>query len=326
MILNIFMVLAGFFLLIKGADYLVDGAGSIARRLGIPALVVGLTVIAFGTSAPELFVNVIASFKGVTDIAVGNVLGSNLANIFLVLGVTAMVAPLTLKSNTVWKEVPFSLLAALMVLVFGSDHLLGEGTADIISRSEGLALLGFFFVFMVYTFGIKSDGERPQQKIEIMSVEKSLFLSIGGLVALGLGGQIVVSGSVGIAAAIGLSTNLIALTVIALGTSLPELVTGVIAARKGHLDMAIGGVVGSNVFNIFFILATSAIIHPLTFASNNLVDALAVLVATTVLFIFMFLGKARNTLNRREGAFFIFMYFGYIVYAVLREVAVNGGI
>jgi cation:H+ antiporter len=318
MLMNIIIVIAGFAFLIKGADYLVSGASSLARRFGIPSLVVGLTVVAFGTSAPEFFVNVIAAAQGVTDIAVGNALGSNFANIFLVLGVTAIIVPLHLQSNTVWKEIPFSLLAAVIVVILGSDLLLDGGGPDVISRTDGLALLGFFVIFIVYTFGIRTKGERPQQQVEVIALPKSVLYSLGGLIALGFGGQMVVEGSVSIAEFIGISNNLIALTVVALGTSLPELVTGIIAAKKGHLDMAIGGVVGSNVFNIFFVLATSAIITPLTFASDNLFDAVAVLVATIILLLFMVLSKGKNRLDRHEGVMFIVMYVGYIVFAIIR--------
>lgn len=317
MFTNLLIIVAGFVLLIKGADFLVGGAGSLARRLGISSLVVGLTVVAFGTSAPELIVNVLAASRGVTDIAVGNVLGSNLANTLLVLGLAAAITPLCLQSNTVWKEIPFSLLAALVVVIFGSDVLLTGLGPDVISRTEGLALLVFFVIFLAYTFGIRNNGEHPTQQIETFELPKSIGFTIAGLAGLMLGGHLVVESAVSIAEGIGISNNLIALTVVALGTSLPELVTTVVAARKGHVDMAVGGVVGSNIFNIFFILGTSALISPLMFGSANLMDAVAVLVTTTFLFMFMFLGK-RHEMERWQGLFFVLMYFGYMVLAVVR--------
>lgn len=318
MLTNILVVIAGFYALIKGADYLVLGASSIARKLGIPALVVGLTVVAFGTSAPEFFVNVFAAFGGQTDIAIGNVLGSNLANILLVLGVSAVVAPLTLTSGTVWKEIPFSLLAAVLVVVMGSDMFLDGSAVNEISRIDGLTLLGFFLVFLVYTFGIREKtGEQPQEQIEQASLKKSILFTLGGLIALSVGGQLVVHGATGMAVGFGVSQNLIALTIVALGTSLPELVTSVVAAKKGHQDLAIGNVVGSNVFNVFFVLSSSAVVLPLTFANANLFDAVAVMAATAVLFVSLFVGK-RHTVGKHEGIIFISLYFVFLVFIIFR--------
>lgn len=317
MLTNIALILGGFFLLIKGADYLVAGSASIARRLGVPALVVGLTVVAFGTSAPEFFVNVIAAFNGQTDIAVGNVLGSNLANILLVLGTTALIAPLKLESSTVWKEIPFSLLAAFLVLLFGSDAILEGALTNEIGRIEGLALLGFFVIFIVYTFGIREKGEKPQSKIEQIPIPQSVLFTLGGLAALAVGGQFVVNGATEVASAFGVTENLIALTVVALGTSLPELVASIVAARKGHQDLAIGNVVGSSIFNVFFVLSSSAVVSPLVFAEANLVDAFAVVTATLVLFVSLFSGK-KHEIGKMEGFVLLCMYVGFIVYAIFR--------
>lgn len=180
MLLNFFLVLGGFYVLIKGADYLVNGSSSLARRLGVPALVVGLTVVAFGTSSPELFVNIIAAIKGSTDIAIGNVLGSNLANILVILGVTSIVAPLTLKSSTVWKEIPFSLLPAVLALVLGADVFFEGASQGLLGRIDGIVLIAFFLVFLVYTFGVRESGEQPESKIEQMSLWRSIFSILDG--------------------------------------------------------------------------------------------------------------------------------------------------
>lgn len=317
MLTNILLVLGGFLLLIKGADYLVDGSSSLARKLGVPSLVVGLTVMAFGTSAPELFVNVIAAVQGNSDIAIGNVLGSNLANILLILGVTAIVAPLKLKSSTVWKEIPFSLLAAIMLFVMGMDHVIDGAAAGSLSRIDGLVLWGFFLVFLVYTFGIRESGERPQQLVEQHSIPVSFLYVLGGLIGLVIGGQFVVNGASGIAYGFGITENLVALTIVAFGTSLPELVSSVMAAKKGHQDLAIGNVVGSNVFNILLVVSTTSIIRPLPFGDANVTDAFAVVTATLMLFFLLFVGK-RQRLGRLEGSIFVMMYLGFVAFAIFR--------
>lgn len=318
MFTNILLIVGGFFLLIKGADYLISGSSSLARRMGISALVVGLTVVAFGTSAPELFVNITAAVKGTTDIAIGNVLGSNLANLLFILGLSALFVPLKLQSNTVWKEVPFSLLAALLVVIFGSDYFFDGALTDQIGRTDGMALFAMFLIFIVYTFGIRNNGNGAStEKIEQFPLWKTMIFILGGLAALGIGGKLVVDGSTQVALALGVSANLIGLTIVALGTSLPELVTSITAARKGHTDIAIGNVVGSNIFNIFFVLGASAIVAPLPFGQANFVDAAAVVLATAIFFLTLFIGK-RHVIERWAGALFVCMYFGYIAFAVIR--------
>ena len=317
MLTNILYITGGFYFLIKGADALVSGASSIARKLGVSALVVGLSVVAFGTSAPELFVNLIATVNGSTEIAIGNVLGSNLANMLLILGICAMITRLTLKSTTIWKEIPFSLLAAVLVLVFGSDIWLDGGAMNIIGRVEGIAFLSFFVIFLFYIFGLRTSSEHATEQIETFSTMKSIAYTLAGLVGLAVGGQFVVNGATGIALGFGVSSNLIALTVVALGTSLPELVTSVVAARKGHLDMAIGNIVGSNIFNILFVLGVSAVVIPLPFAGANLMDAAAVIVATLFLFIALFLGQ-KKSLGKIEGFALVSIYLVYMIFAVVR--------
>ncbi|NQV89703.1 MAG: calcium/sodium antiporter [Parcubacteria group bacterium] len=319
MLTNIFMVLAGFLLLIKGSDYFVTGSASLARRLGIPALVIGLTIISMGTSAPELFVNIIAAFKGAPDLSIGNVLGSNLADIFLGLGIAAIIVPLSLKSSTVWKEIPFALLAAVFIFVFGSDYLLDGILPNAVTRSDGIALLGMFIIFMVYTLGIKKSGEQPQEHIDVLPLSKTVWSIGGGVMGLALGGYITVEGAVGIANTMGLSQNLIGLTIVAAGTSLPEIMTAITAARKNHIDLVVGGIVGTIIFNALFVLGTTAVLHPLPFATDNIVDSLVVIAATILLFLTLFTGKgSQRTISRREGIFFVILYVAYLVFAVVR--------
>ena len=317
MLTNIFMVLGGFLLLVKGSEYFVSGAASFARRMGIPALVVGLTVISIGTSAPELFVNAIAALQGAADLSIANVLGSNFADILLGLGIASLFAPLVLKSATVWKEIPFSLLAAIFILVFGSDFVIDGVLPNAITRTDGIALLGMFVIFLVYTLSIKKSGEQPQEHIETFPPLKTATLILSGVIGLAVGGYITVEGAIGIATGFGLSQTLIGLTIVAAGTSLPEIVTAVMAARKGHVDLVVGGIVGTIIFNALFVLGTTAVIQPLPFAPASTTDALAVIFVTVVLFVLLFMGK-KQTIGRREGMLFIAMYIGYMIFAILR--------
>lgn len=318
MLFSLFLVFSGFFLLMKGSDYLVKGSSSIARTFGIPMLVIGLTVVAFGTSAPEFFVNVISAFRGSTDIAIGNILGSNLANILMILGVTAMLKPIALKSSTVWKEIPLSMLGILLVFIFCSDVLLDGAVSNSLSRVEGIVLLGFFVIFLIYTFTIAKDKEVTDEvDIDQMKLPVSVLFTLGGLTALSFGGRFVVEGASEIAHLYGVSQNLIALTIVSVGTSLPELMTSVAAIRKGHDDLAIGNIIGSNIFNIFFILATTAIIRPLPFAAANSMDIFFAMTATLILFLVMFVGK-RHVIERWSGATFLAMYAGFLAFVLIR--------
>ena len=312
------LVLAGFLLLIKGADYFVSGSASFARKMGIPALIVGLTIISIGTSAPELFVNIIAATRGATDLSVGNVLGSNFADILLGLGIAAIIVPLTLKSATVWKEIPFSLLAAVFILVFGSDFLLDGVLPNAVTRTDGLALLGMFIIFLVYTFGVRKTGEQPQQHIELLPTNKTVGYIVGGIVALALGGYVTVEGAVGIASGLGLSENLIGLTVVAAGTSLPEIITAISAARKKHIDLVVGGIVGTIIFNALFVLGLTAVVSPLPFATDNTTDAFAVMIVTAILFFLLMFSGTKREISKRTGILFILLYVAYIAFAIIR--------
>lgn len=324
MVLDLLLVIFGLAILVLGADWLVRGAASMAAKLKVSPLVIGLTVVAFGTSAPELTVSLTAAFTGNTEIAVGNIVGSNIANILLILGICALIAPLRVKSSTVWKEIPLALMGMILLFIFGNDILLDGVSANVLSRTDGLALLALFVIFMYYIFGmakqdraaLAKDGEK-EEKITQYSWWLSTLYVIAGLAILIVGGRILVNGAVGIAEAAGLSQALIGLTIVAVGTSMPELATSVVATRKGHTDLAIGNIVGSNIFNVFWILGLSSIITALPISSGMLMDVLVGTVATALLFVVMFLGK-RHRLERWEGISFLLLYVAYTSYLIYR--------
>lgn len=308
----------GFIILIKGADLLVSGSSAIAKKFNIPDLVIGLTIVAFGTSAPELFVNVSASLKGNTDIAVGNIIGSNIANILLILGVSAMIYPLTVKSTTVWKEIPFSLLAALVTGILANDIILDGRTISEISRGDGLILLAFFLIFLYYIFSISKNSDAPalENLKPMTSLKSGVFIAVG-LGMLVLGGTWIINGAREIAGNFGVSEYLIGLTVVSVGTSLPELATSAVAAYKKNTDIAIGNVVGSNIFNVFWILGVSATINPLPFEQSGNFDLMTAVLASVLLMASLFIGK-RHILEKWQGAIFLLFYVAYLTYIVLR--------
>ena len=310
----------GFVFLIKGAGFLVDGAASVARSLKVSDLVIGLTVVAFGTSTPELFVNVIASFRGNTDIAIGNVLGSNIANVFLILGISSVIYPLAVTKGTVWKEIPFSLLAAIVLLFMANDRFLDKAGASALTRIDGLTFLCFFTIFLYYTFSIAARVEGLEEHVPVRKYGwlRSLVHVIAGLAGLTIGGKWIVDGAIAFAAKLGLSESLIGLTIVAVGTSLPELATSAVAAHKKNVEIAVGNVVGSNIFNIFFVLGISATIKPLPFKTKNNIDLAVVILSSLMLFLFMFTGKKRS-LDRWEGIVCLALYFGYIAFLIVNE-------
>jgi len=312
------LLLVGLVFLIKGAGFLVDGASSIAKKFRVSNLVIGLTIVAFGTSAPELFVNLFASLNGTTDIAIGNIVGSNIANTLFILGIAAIIYPLKVGKGTVWKEIPLSLLAAGLLLVMANDVFIDGMSVNVLTRIDGIIFISFFAIFLYYTFGIagaQSDDEQPAPRVYSGLASAGLILL--GLLGLVVGGQWIVNGAVAIAASLGLSDALIGLTVVAIGTSLPELATSAVAAYKKNTDIAVGNVVGSNIFNIFWILGLSAIISPLPFASVLTFDLWVAVAASTLLFVWMFLGK-RHVLERWQGIVFVLLYVVYIAAIVWR--------
>lgn len=315
MLYPILLTIVGLALLVKGADWLVDGASSIATKFGISAIVIGLTVVSFGTSMPELVVNLISSAQGNAGLAIGNIVGSNIANILLILGITAIITPLVLKKNTVWKEIPMALLAVVLVGIMANDVFIAQGGSDVLDRVDGLVLLSFFIIFMYYTFGIsKAKGKGEEIKTKPMGT--SIILLSVGLIALFLGGKWTVDGAVAIAQNFGISDAVIGLTVVAVGTSLPELVTSIVAALKKQTDIAIGNAVGSNIFNVFWVLGLSSTIRPLPFTTENTLDVLFAIAAAFVLFLVMFVGK-RQTLYKWEGTLFVALYVGYTAFRVM---------
>ncbi|MDY0102982.1 MAG: calcium/sodium antiporter [Lentimicrobium sp.] len=314
--MSVVIFIIGLVLLILGSNWLVDGASSVARRFNISDLVIGLTIVAFGTSSPELVVNLIASFNGNTDIAIGNVIGSNVFNILVILGLTALVAPVAVKSTTTWKEIPFSILAVFVMAVMANDILLDGYSVAEISRIDGIVLLSFFLIFMAYTFALAKHSdplfEAPPAK---MGLPKSILFILLGLVGLFFGGKFIVDGAIDIARALGISEAVIGLTVVAAGTSMPELATSVVAAFKKNSDIAIGNVVGSNIFNIFLVLGLSATIRPIPFNVKSNVDLMFLLAISILMLIFVFVGKGRK-ISRLEGGFFFATFVAYTWYLI----------
>lgn len=309
MLVDIVLLIIGLVVLIYGANFLVDGGSALAHRLKVSNMVIGLTVVAFGTSTPELVVNVVSSMDGSSALALGNVLGSNIFNILAILGVTALIVPLGVKKMTTWVEIPLAVLAAVLVLLF-----INGDPAGTITRAEGICLLCFFVIFLVYTlmlakFGAAGDGEEIE--IKNYSVGKSVLFILLGLVGLIGGGRLLVNGAVSIAQSMGISERIIGLTIVSIGTSLPELATSIIAARKKNADMAIGNVVGSNIFNTFLILGASATITPLQVPQGSLLDLIVNIVAAGLLFLFIFTGRGRK-ISRWEGGILLVIYIVYL--------------
>lgn len=317
--LSYLFFIIGVALLIKGGCVLVDGSTSLARRLGVSNLVIGLTVVSIGSSAPELIVNVIASLKGNADLAVGNVLGSNTANILLGLGVAAVIYNLKVRRSTVWKEIPFSLLAVFVMAFLANDVLIGGQPSSAITRADGLVLLSFFVIFLYYIYSLGSKSKSGEFVVDAdeRSVVKAAVMVVGGGLGLALGGKWVVEGALAIGRALGASEALMGLTVVAIGTSLPEIVTSAMAARKKSADIAVGNIVGSNIFNIFWVLGLVSVISPIDFSAELNTDILTVIFATAILFVILFVGR-RHTLTRREGMGFVAIYAAYLAYLIYR--------
>lgn len=334
MLTALLLIIFGIAALWKGANWLIHGSSALAKWLGISSLVIGLTIVAFGTSTPELVVNIFAAIHGNTDIAIGNIVGSNIANILLILGVAALILPLTVASSTIWKEIPFSLLAALVLWAMASDQFLADGSENIIGRGNGLVLLGFFIIYLYYTFGLAATTQTAKEKLTEVRVDlvrhfgkHTLPRMIGyivlGLAALFVGGQALVIGAVDIAHALGVSETIIGLTIVAVGTSLPELVASAVAALRKEPNIAIGNVVGSNIFNIFWILGLTAALRPLPLAPILHSDLLFLVIITVVLFSsILFLGK-RFVLTRGNGVLFVCLYVAYLVFLVVREIGIS---
>lgn len=317
MITYLFLI-GGVAAIVYSANWLVEGASSIAKKFGISDLVVGLTIVAFGTSAPELTVNVFSAVEGSTDIAIGNVLGSNIVNIFFILGVSAMIHPLLIQKNTTWKEIPLSLLAAVVLGIVANDQWIDNSpSGNFVSAIDGLVLLCFFAIFLVYTIEItKNQPVITTEESDIpLPLWKALLYVMLGLLGLYFGGKYFVQGAISIASQLGMSERLIGLTIVAVGTSLPELATSVVAAYKKKADIAVGNVVGSNIFNIFFILGITSLIKPLPFGEASNFDIGVTILASLLLFLTT-LTFGRKKIDRIEGVIFVLLYAGYIFYII----------
>ena len=321
--LSFILFIIGFIFLVKGADFLIDGASAIAKKLRVSDLIIGLTIVAFGTSAPELIVNIFASIQGNTQIAIGNVLGSNIINILVILGISSIIYPLLVTRDTVWKEIPFCLFATVLLGVLANDSLIFQNNLTEINRTDGLILILFFIIFIYYIFKVakkQRNKNKDSLKLEIKQYYylKSFLFIIIGLIALNIGAKWVVDGAVEIASVLGVSQSLIALTIVALGTSLPELVTSIMAAFRRNADIAIGNIVGSNIFNILLILGISSMIRPLQFNIASNIDIFIAILAPLLLFITMFTGRKKHYLESWEGMIFLIIYIGYLIFVIYR--------
>ena len=317
LIINIVLIISGMAFLIKGGDMLVDGASSLARRFRISELVIGLTIVALGTSAPELVVSISAAIGSHSEIALGNVIGSNNFNLFFILGLTGLIAPLAVQKNTVRIEIPFSLLAAVVLLVLANINLF-PNERNMLTRIDGAVLLLFFGLFLFYVYKNMKAADTIDEKTSVNTFPliKSILFIIFGAALLVLGGRIVVYSAVTLARALNISEKIIGLTIIAVGTSLPELVTCITAIIKKSDDIAIGNIIGSNIFNICMILGISSLINPMEYSPVFNKDIYFLIFGTLLLLLAMFTGK-KKTLDRREAAVLVLLYTGYVVYLIM---------
>lgn len=310
------LLIAGFVLLIKGADFFVEGSSGIAKKLKVPSLIIGMTIVAMGTSLPEAAVSVTASVSGNNALAVSNVIGSNIFNLIVVCGACALFTPLKVQLNTLKKEFPFSILIAILLLGMG---YIGMS----VGRIDGIILLVIFVLFLVWMVRsamharkeVEAEEERLEEDIKIRPIWLCLIFIVGGAAAIALGGKLVVDSASAIATTFGLSQNLIGLTIVAMGTSLPELVTSLVAAHKDEVDMALGNVIGSNVFNILFVLGMAATISPVAFIMENVID---IVILTAMSILVLSFAWSKKKIERPEGIFMLLIYAAYMVYICMR--------
>ncbi len=313
------LLIIGFFLLIKGANYFVDGSSNIARLLQVPPILIGLTIVALGTSSPEATVSIIAALGGNADVAVGNVVGSNIFNITVVVGFAAFLFPLKVQSETSRKEIHFTLLASIVMLVLMSDKMLQGFSNNILTRSDGIIFLIFLSIFMYYVIEL---GLRSRQNATLTKAPhnvkwgKNILITLVGLAAIIFGGDLVVDNATKIAFSLGMSETLVGLTIIAIGTSLPELVTSISAALKKESEIALGNIVGSNIFNILFVLGSSAVITPIAVNDKVFIDVILMIVLTLVLLLF---ARTGFKIGKREGLMLVVAYIVYLVYVIMRN-------
>lgn len=315
MILNILLLIIGLALVVGGANFLTDGAASIAKRFRLSDLVIGLTVLAFGTSAPELTVSLMAALKGSADIAIGNVIGSNIFNILAIVGITALIMPLTMSNSTIRIEIPLTILSSAVLFFMANDRLFDMAGENVITRTEGFVLLAFLLIFLFYTFNMSKGEESPGQ-VRQFALPLSIIMVIGGLVALVFGGDLFVDNAAMLAGRMGVSESVVAITIVAGGTSLPELVTTLVAAIKKRPGMAIGNIVGSNLFNILLILGVSSSISPIRIQGITVVDYGIFILSAILLYVFgLFFGD--KTIKRFEGSILLSLFICYTVYLLM---------
>ena len=315
MILNILLLILGFVILIKGADVFVDGASSVAGNFKVSKMLIGLTIVAFGTSAPELAVSIKSILSHNYDIVFGNVIGSNILNILLILGVSSMFHSLNVKNNTVRKELPITMLITTLFVVLLSDKVFNKGFQDAFTRSDGIVVLLFFSIFIYYLISLARHKIDDDSNEEYLPLWKACIYTIGGIVAIVIGSNFVVDNAASIASTLGVSEKMISLTIIALGTSLPELVTSVTATRKGEYDIAIGNVVGSNIFNIGMVIGIPvSIFGGINQINFNPIDLLVLLGSSILLFFYSY---NDNKISKVEGSSFLLIFIVYYTYVVL---------
>lgn len=319
MILSIIFLIIGFLLLLKGADWLIEGACSAAKRAGISQLIVALTLISFGTSTPELFINFASRLAGDTDITLGDILGSNIANILLILGLAACVRPLAFRNSTVIWEIPFALAMAVILFFLAKDSMTAGREFSGLSRADGFVLLTCFFLFLFYVYRLKKTDAGHEEGLPIYtcSNRKAIFMILAGILGLAIGAKGVVIGGMTFAEALGVRESVVALTLVAIGSSLPELVTSLVAVIKKRSDVAVGNIVGSNIFNTCWILGISAVIRPFEIPREYLFDICVVIAASLLLFATVFFGK-RGVLTKANGVFFIVAYGIYLGFLAKR--------
>lgn len=312
--MSIILIIVGLILLIKCADWFVDGCSNVAKSLGIPTLIIGLTIVAFGTSAPEAAVSITASAKEMNDISLGNVVGSNICNLLLVLGLSGLFGSLTAKRKIVTRDFVYAIFASIVLLILSFGFFVSGGTKGVITRTNGLILLCFLGIYLYALVGDAFRSVRTKEEKTKFN-PKDLLLIVVGIAGIILGGQLVVNSATDIANMLNISQNVIALTIVAIGTSLPELVTSVVASKKGEVDIAIGNVVGSNIFNIFFILGLSSVISPITFGFESFIDII-VMVASSIGVYLLLLKNMR--IGNKKGILLLVAYAIYMVYILVR--------
>ena len=315
--MSFILLVVGFFLLIKGADLFVEGASSIAKKFNVPAMVIGLTIVAMGTSAPEAAVSITSSLAGQNDMSVANVVGSNFFNILMVLGVSSIIAKLPVEKNTIKKDGPFLLIVSVLLLIFGINLN--------ISRVEGIIFLVLFTYFLINTVKTaKNSNNNVEEEAAIaaevedvveFSIFKTILLSLIGIVGIIFGGDLVVDSATKIATTLGMSANLVGLTIVAVGTSLPEFVTSIVAIKKGETEIAIGNVIGSNLFNILLVLGLATVIKPINISILALIDIVFMVIITVLLYLFM---KKDNCLVKKHGIILVAIYIAYMAYTIIR--------